>query len=492
MSLLRPTFEQTPDVKILINIGALFDIPTGTYISGKYGESILNGGLGSITSIVGIGNNFKTTVLHYQMLSAMSRLIETSDTDAQTYDTELSIHKDRMRALTKQFTQFKDRDIVTEGLWGLTDKSIYSANKWFDIVKEYCTSKITNKVKLEQETPFRTMDGKALMKVPCITFAEIDSFTEFVTDDVLKMQNENELGDSGANTMHMRAGLGKSRFLQELPVVVTPAYHFVLMTAQIGKDIPMNSGPMAPPPTKKLQYLKNGDKLKGVTDKFTFLMNASWHAYNAAPFINQGTKCSEYPSNPDDNNKGDTDLNIVSVRNLRCKSGPTGYVLDLIVSQSEGILPSLTEFHYIKESDRYGITGTLQHYALDILPDVKLSRTSIRTKIANEPKLVRALNITSEMCQMKQFWRTMDEELMCTPKELYDSLKAMGYDWDILLNTRGWWTLNNDKHPIPFLSTKDLLCMRFPKGHRLHYHPYWLEKDDKTKIKKEFQIKKKD
>ena len=50
MSLLRPTFEQSPDVRILINIGALFDIPTGTYVYGKYGESILNGGLGAVTS----------------------------------------------------------------------------------------------------------------------------------------------------------------------------------------------------------------------------------------------------------------------------------------------------------------------------------------------------------------------------------------------------------------------------------------------------------
>jgi hypothetical protein len=48
-------------------------------------------------------------------------------------------------------------------------------------------------------------------------------------------------------------------------------------------------------------------------------------------------------------------------------------------------------------------------------------------------------------------------------------VKEKGYDWDeILGNTRGWWTLNNDEHPIPYLSTLDLMRMRLDK-----YKPYW-------------------
>ena len=61
------------------------------------------------------------------------------------------------------------------------------------------------------------------------------------------------------------------------------------------------------------------------------------------------------------------------------------------------------------------------------------------------------------------------DDLLCTPLELYEDLKKLGYDWDQLLNTRGWWTVNNDKHPVPFLSTYDLLMMRKEK-----YKPYWL------------------
>jgi hypothetical protein len=479
--LLKQGFEQSPNVKILINIGALLDIPTGTYITGLHGESILNGGLGQMTGVVGIGNNFKSTVMHYMMLSAMNRISFTTPTSASTYDTEINIHESHLRALTKRFENFKSNDVTNDGTWTFTDKTVYYANEWYTVLKEFLKSKKSNYKQISVTTPFPDRDGKTLLSIATPTFSEIDSFSEFETADIAKMQSENELGDSGANTMHMRQGLAKTRFLMELPAITASVYHFVLMTAHVGKDIAMASGPIPTAPVKKLQNLKNGDKIKGVTDKFFFLMSNCWHAYNAAPLINQGTKGPEYPRNPDDNNTNDTDLNVVSLRQLRSKSGPSGNVIELLVSQSEGVLPELSEFHFLKSAERFGISGTLQHYALDLLPEVKLSRTTVRSKIDTMPELRRALNITAELCQMTLLWRSSDRDILCTPKELYDDLIKLGYDWDMILkNTRGWWTVDNDKYSQHFLSTKDLLLCRAGL-----YHPYWLEADKKT-IKKQY------
>ena len=50
-------------------------------------------------------------------------------------------------------------------------------------------------------------------------------------------------------------------------------------------------------------------------------------------------------------------------------------------------------------------------------------------------------------------------------------IKALGYDWKELLATRSWYTFFNEKHPVPFLSTMDLLRMRAGL-----YHPYWMKK----------------
>ena len=155
----------------------------------------------------------------------------------------------------------------------------------------------------------------------------------------------------------------------------------------------------------------------------------------------------------------------------RSKSGESGVVIDILVSQSDGVLPHLSQFHYIKNNGRYGLGGNDRNYFLELLPDVNLSRTTVRTKIDENPKVRRALEITSELAQIEQYWRNIDPSILCKPKQLYEDIKKLGYNWDdILSNTRGWWTINNDTHPVPFLSTMDLLKMRNGT-----YKPYWMK-----------------
>lgn len=466
-NLIKQQFQQVPAIKPLINIGCMFDIPNGTFIKGLHGEHILNGGLGMFSGIAGIGNSFKSTILHYQMLSAADKIASVTSTSMSTYDTEINIHLERLYNFTKRFDSFKDRNILEDGTWVVSDKTVYLGNEWYEKLKDFMKSKKDNAKQLMVETPFVDRDGK-LLKIIVPTFSEIDSFSEFETASAAKMQEENEIGESGANTLHMKLGAAKTQFLMDIPNRLASSNHYVLTTAQQGKDTSIATGPMPSAPTKKLQHLKNGDKIKGVSDKYFFLSSSLYHAYNATPLLNQSTRGPEYPKDPNDNRMMDMDLNVVSLRQLRSKSGASGNIVEIIISQTEGVLPTLSEFHFIKGMDRFGISGSLQHYALDILPDVKLSRTTVRSKIDNDPKLRRAINITSELAQMHLHMRYLDD-LLCTPLELYEDLKKLGYDWDQLLNTRGWWTVNNDKHPVPFLSTYDLLMMRKEK-----YKPYWL------------------
>ena len=470
---LQPSFTNMPSVKPLINVGALLDIPTGSYMEGMNGEHILNGGLGNLTGIVGIGNSFKSTIMHYQMLTAMSRMKGSS---ANTYDTEINIHEDHLKKFYGRIKEFDGEDVLGSGRWVITDKTVYYANDWYQILKDFLNEKKKNSAKILRDTPFKDRSGSKHMQILTPTFTEVDSFTEFETEDVAKIQNDNELGESGGNTIHMRQGLAKMRFLMEIPALCGGSFNYTLMSAHVGKTIQMD---MRAPPVVKLKHLRGGDQIKGVTDKFTFIMNNCWHCYNASPLINDTTKGPEYPRDSDDKLKMDTDLNVVVLRQLRSKSGPSGMAVELIVSQSEGVLPSLTEFHYIKSSDRFGLNGTLQNYELDLLPGLRLSRTTVRSKIDENPKLQRALNITSELCQMHALWHHLDEGFLCTPKELYEDLKTLGYDWENeLLNTRGYWCLDNGYTEVPFLSTYDLLNMRKKVN---PYFPYWM-KSDKTRM----------
>lgn len=467
--MIKQNFNRPPNIKILINLGALLDIPTGFFVKGKHGENVLLGGLGTMTAIVGRGNRFKSTIANYMMLSATNRIFSTTETSISTYDTEINTHEDTLSRFIDRFEYLKDKNIINEGNWVVTDKTIYYGNVWFNELKKFIKSKKDNRSKLSINTPFLNRE-KEPMKTVVPTFSCIDSFTAFETEDVIKIQNENELGDAGGNTIHMRQGLSKMRFLMESPSLFGSINHYMMLVAHLGESINMNQSPYAPKPQKKLQYMKVGDKIKGVTDQFMFLMNNCWAVHETKTLLNQSTKTVEYPKNKDDNIIDDKDLNIAKITQLRGKSGPSGLNIDLVISQKEGVLPSLTEFYFIKNTDRYGLEGNNNNYHLSLLPEVNLNRTTVRSKIDTDVKLRRALNITAELLQMHQYHRGY-KDILCTPKELYNDIKDLGYDWDVLLTkTRGWFTFNDDNHPLKFLSILDLLQIRSKT-----YEPYWIK-----------------
>lgn len=481
---LKSNLEPNSAVRVLINIGATMDVPTGFYVKGMYGEYLLLGGLGNLTGITGIPNSFKSTIMHYMMLAAAARVYATTGVCVlDTYDTEFSIHEARLAELSYSFEIFKELDLLNSGMWTVTDKSAYPGNEWFEKKKEFLKDKRENIKKHSFETPFLGRDRKTRIVLPVPTFTEMDSLSEFETSDATAKLEEGELGSADLNTIHMRMSLAKNNLVMQMPNQGSAINHFFLVSAHIGKQIQMASGPYAPPPAKKMQHMNAGEVIKGVSDKFYYLTNNFWNTKAVTKMVNQGTKGPEYPRDKDDTDNVDCDLNEVSLLLLRGKAGPSGFTLKIMVSQDTGVLPSLTEFCNIKDNDRFGLEGNVQNYALTIYPDCRLSRTVVRGKIETDAKLRRALNITSEWSQIKQFHRQF---VIPDPKDIFEKVKANGYDWDFILSkTRGWWAYNNDSHHEYYLNALDIVRMSYPKDHPDHYHPYWMNDDCKT-IKKEF------
>lgn len=469
----KPLFTEVDPYKLLINVGCLADIPTGKYVRGQKGENILNGGLSVITAVVGRGNTFKSTIMHYLMLAAASHMSASGVmTYINTYDTEMNIDRERLLAFSRRFPEFKDIDIHKLGIWSVTDKTLHMGDEWHKIFKEFLKNdKIKNKKSYLLETPMIDNEGKPIFAI-FPTFGEIDSLSEFETSDIEEIQDKNLLGESGGNMIHARSGLAKTRLLMELPGLCNAAGHYKLMAAHVGQEMMMQQGPMSAPPPKKLQHMKQGEKIKGVTDKFFFLTTAVWQTLSATALLNDGTKGPEYPRKQGLNDEGSSDLNIVKIKMLRSKFGLSGFTLDIVVSQTEGVLPSLTEFHFIKANKRFGLEGNLQNYNLVLYPSVKLMRTTVREKIDSDARLRRAIKITADLLQLKLFSTSLNIEIP-SPEDLYKKIGEK-YNWDTLLDTRDFWTFNHYEHPIPYLSTMDLIEMY----HGL-YHPYWYKGETK-------------
>ena len=465
----KPEFTEIDPYKISINIGCLMDIPTGMYLKGQRGENILNGGLALLTGIAGRGNMFKSTLEHFMMLSAASKIASSGIMPyMNTYDNEMNISLQRLLNFAHRFAEFTGLDLHELLIWSVTDKTKHTGDEWYKILKDFLRNeKIKNRKEYTFETPFIGKDGQPI-KMLFPTFGELDSITEFETSDVGEIQDKNQLGESGGNTIHMRAGLAKTRLLMELPVLCNTASHYLILTAQVGTDNTMQQGPYNTP-AKKLQHMKMGDKIKGITDKLLFLSNSFWQVMSASLLNNQNTKGPEYPKTRNTPDEGSQDLNIITIKQLRSKNGPSGFSLDIIVSQTEGVLPSLTEFHYLKENGRYGIEGNNVSYNLTLYPDVKLGRTTVREMIDTDPLLRRAIKITADLLQIKTYYKTLPLEIP-NLTDLYQKLDKQ-YGWNTILNTRDYWTFKNYEHPVPFLSSMDILEMY----HDI-YSPWWLNK----------------
>lgn len=470
MSLSIDEFESPAPIKPLLNIGARMDIPAGYYETGLYGESILNGGLAYITGILSMGNNFKSTLMHYMSHSALSKFLWIAPTHLLTYDADGNKHEPRLIDLTQRFEPFIGRDIIAEGIWRVNDKRSYLGSEWYAKLKRYLDSKVKDMRHNSYIAPFPDRTGKDPMWVMIPTFSEIDPLTEFTDSSVEKIQDENDIGESGGNIINMRSGLGKDRLLQDLPGVCMRGAHYMTLSAAEKYDQPTQLGPFSTPPAKKLPDLKGGKRAKGVSDRFYSLVQNLWVASSNTVLQEDKTKMPKFPRTPDEQVAGDSDLRLVNLMQSRGKAGATGLSLAIVLSQQEGVLAELTEYNALREARDFGLTpGKNYSYTLDLYPGARVTRPTARQVIDRDPLFRRALNITSELEQLTTLQKHKYRDLLCTPKELYEDLKGRGYEIEQLLNTRGWWTLNNDKHPVPFLSTLDLLKMR--KG---LYKPYWL------------------
>ena len=463
-------FTPAPEFRPLYNIGAGFDIPTGHYVKGKHGENILNGGLAPITGIGGRGNTYKTTVLRFFELRVLQRYAETS---LLTNDTEASTSENRLQSLCRNMPELYGSALVYDevqnptGRVMITDITVTSGTKFFDDFKKTAKARQDNRKALMRTTPFISKRGE-LFKAMVPMLIDVDSLSRMSIDSVDDMLDKNGIGASSNNTEALAVNKGKHQMLIQLPEITGNASMYTLFTAHVDDDIVMDQ---YAPKVKKIGFLKNGLKFKYVPNQFFFLMNNLWYCHSAERFVNQTTKAAEFPRDASDTDPANCDLMRIVAQVLRSKNGPSGMPFEIVVSQSEGIQPELTELMYLRQYDKFGIGGHDRSYYLELCPDISLSRTTIRTKIAESKKLSRAFEITCEMCQIFNMWSHIPEELYCTPKELFEQLKAKGYDWDVLLNTRGYWVFEEHADGLPpFLSTWDLLEMRVDK-----YKPYWMK-----------------
>lgn len=464
-----------PKQRLMMNIGGLLDIPTGYTVTGAKGEKITMGGLADIYATSGAGNSYKSVFSYFVAMSAANHIAATHEPYISIYDTENNINENRINNLASRFEYLTNNATdADEGFIETSDKSILHGDVWWNETKNYSKEVQKDPEAKVKFTAFVDKNKKPLVDIiPSIIL--VDSFSKFESKASLDLLDRAKKDDSSTSTYYLQSGGFKSKMLTELTMISPRANLFFITTAHIGTKFGINENKYSKP-AKTLGYLKEGEELKKVTKEFTYLTKVLWKVLGVSPLKSDDGKTPLYPMKGAVNTK--TDLNIIRIEALRNKSGASGVVLEIVVSQSEGVLPTLSEFHFIKTNGYYGLGGNPRNFHSVFLPKISLSRTTVREKIDRNKKLRRAIKITADLLQYEIYRPEIRKmNLLMTPEELYKKMMELGYDWNDLLETRDWWAIDQYNEKIPhFLSTLDLL--EIANGIKT---PYWMKNDKKSK-----------
>lgn len=449
MSLLT---ESMPEIQqyesVAFNTGTLFDLATGYYDQGKDGKFYLTGGLGcQFNSIVGKNGNFKST-LAAGLITRSTALYQ--DSALMIYDTENSISQDKER-IENMPEDLKSRLNTEDILW--VSSTMYSLEELDELILQHCIKKQEHMKDLMIETPFLDRDGKPIKQI-IPTFILIDSLTEAYCDKEDEMLNDMKsgrsgMGDSNANTVYMKDGNKKTLWTRVMRRRCEQYGLVLILTGHYDQKMALD---MYHPNPKETVFGKQDWVVKGCGSKFKFL--SSIYARTEAVLLTDANKEALYPYGV----TSPKDIFEVDMYIDRCKSMQAGTCTPFICSQSTGLLNSATYYNFIRNHEYYGCTGSKQKQQLKLLPDVTLSRGTIRQLAESNEQLRRALEITAHFCFIKDsFYNNLPYDLNRDPMNLFDWLMS-DKNKDLkqeILNSRSYWSYK--KEDKPYLSVFDIL-----------------------------------
>lgn len=474
--------EQALVVRPKLNVGLGLDIIHGEMARGMKGDIIINGGMPNLSGGTAIGNGGKTALALAEWAIIMHRY---NNASSRINDTELTLGLSRIQSVWMHHAPhgrtmdiFDWDDFYTNpDKFIFSDRASISSSEHHDSIRKAVKARLADKKALV-DTPFRDRDGKPMKYFnPHIEIN--DSFSAYAPDAVEAVRDQKAAGDSGRNMEALTNARVKTQMLTELAVDTAKGGVYYYTTAHMGEQHDLDP---YKPAKEKLAFIKRGLKMKDVPEKMTFYPGIFWWAYASRPLVDDKKK-PLFPSNNDyQNDKGSVDLMEIHICAIRNKSGPTGEFKKLVMSQTRGLIDSLTNFCNCLDHNRFGIMGkdgnpnNLINYYMELRPDVPLSRHTVEEKAEKDYRLHRAITLTSELLDVLKYWSHIPDHWRCTAAELYEGVKAKGYDWDELLDTRMYWTYDHYDREDHYISIIDLMRMRVGE-----YHPWWMKEKPSAK-----------
>lgn len=430
------------------NTDSMFDLLTGDTRRGVDGKWYLNGGLGpAIAGILGRAGMFKSTFAA-SLISRMSAIYQTQMFVVDSEDA-ISRNKSRIARMAGDHSdEFGEQYIVT--LDGTTE---YDLAKLLELIKEIGEKKKSLGKDAMFTTPFIDPHTNKPIKIYRPTPIFIDSLTEAHGTAEATMVGDSGLDDAKTKTAYMLDANQKTLFLRQAKRYAAEYGLELVCTAHYGPKL--NLGYLPPP--KALQFMSQDESPKGVGSKFNFLTSPQALIQSCSLCKDDAKQC-KYKLGPD---TSPTDLSEIVVQIQRCKNNASGLMHPFVVSQENGLLTETTDYNYLRANKGFSMIGNNVTHQSVFLPKVNMTRNSFRTTCQENPQLIRALQLGSQLLYIKTNWNASGWPfaLNVEPQKLVDALMSdkNKYTVDRVLNSRGFWLPEEIKDDREYLSVFDVL-----------------------------------
>lgn len=429
-----------------LNTGTLFDLSAGAAIGSYNGKHIiLNGGVGRLTGLSGRQERHKSTLAFSFAMRAAYRY---PHTNVWTHDSESSVPgKSRLIAVA-------GNEAIPPEMVSLSDETIHDITSFFTAVRRLAAYKQQNRKKLEVETPFiDPLSGKPLrMLIP--TIIVIDSLSKLGCAELDATFDKNELGSSKNYTIFMKDANLKTQMLRQFPVIASKSGIYFVITAHINNKIEPDAYNQTP---KDLHNMKGNDKIKNVGSGFGFLMSILLESRKIDNLVNSSKTNCLYPL------KGvssTNELNRVTTYLTRCKNNMSGNSTPFVVSKTQGVLPGVSNYDYLRSNNLFGLTGSSRSQQCEWLPEHTLTYDSVRQLTNENYELHRALEVLAQLCYVKNEWTTTkwDIDTKVGPATFVNGVLKNDGLVNAILNSRGHWTYDKEEKR-EYMSIFDILSL---------------------------------
>lgn len=463
----RLSTANTPPPRLGLNTGAGLDLLNGNFIKDFHGDDVLMGGVTPLQGVMGDPNSDKTALTLYMTGAAANTIAYSYMSEILGYDAEGTLRIERINSLMERF-EYLERNEYGDVIMDFSSIAEMSSEEWYD--KKFATyvkaKRDSKEYEIDMEFLADPNNKNKLLRVKLPTLMFIDTVTFFnpsTSIDLVMGENKNKGGSNDSSNRTI--GMNNAKFKTDIMSTLTPSLlrtnTYGLLVAHVGDNINMDNNPYGPKQRQQIGTLASNEKIKGVPSDYTRLTTGIFQTTSKVPLYNQESKLAEYPIG-NDMDTARNELNTITVKQHRSKDNMSSVTLEIVSSQSQGILPHLTQFRRLKKAKDYGMVGNAQSYALILYPEQKLSRKTIRPLIDSDPKLRRALELTDDYYLLTLLFPKYGLlGLFCGLETLYKDIDEMGYDWNkILTITRGWWTPKQYSSELKYLHMLNILKIR--------------------------------